>query len=101
MKITILMTILALLASAANLRAAEEALIKTDLVRENISDKVFYVVDKEKKFTIDQISINTTLQWEQSKRKSLNLGFAPGVYWFRVTVDNQTDKPIEWYLELT
>jgi methyl-accepting chemotaxis protein len=92
---------LALLAPGAYLRAAEPIQLKTDLARENITGQMDYVIDKDKKLTVEQIHTDTALKWEEPKKRSANFGYSTAAFWFRLTVDNPSQEAREWYLELT
>ena len=50
------------------------------------------------------LSINTIRQkkkgWIRSQQNNFNFGFSDSVYWFRFAVNNTTDKPASWYLEV-
>ncbi len=101
MKKVDLILCLALLIPSAHLMAADEVAIRADLGRENITDKAYYFIDKEKKLTVDQISRDTALQWKQTKKPAFNFGYSSAVYWFRFAINNPTKETREWYLELT
>jgi len=67
--------------------------------RIDISARLEYLVDDERPMTVED-ALSTPRRWAPVPGESANFGFAEKAYWFRVSLDNTTSRPLSRYLEL-
>jgi len=83
---------------SAKVFAAQPVAIDESLVIKNIGRHLEYIIDKEKKLAIEDVS-EKPLNWTASETDSINFGYTHYRYWFRFTVDSRFDGEYEWLLE--
>ncbi len=99
-KITFAMCITILTAAIELSAAGEGIVLESNLSRENITNQIDYIIDKNKKLTIGRVSTDKTLAWERNYTSSTKFGYSSAVYWFRFTINNPLKEEREWYLEI-
>jgi signal transduction histidine kinase/DNA-binding response OmpR family regulator len=58
--------------------------------------------DSERQYKVEDLSLpEIASQFVRSEQNEPSFGFTESVYWARLTVENQSEKHVKWFLELT
>lgn len=64
-----------------------------------IGEDIEFLEDKSGELTIDQVVRAT--RWVKSGKPSFNFGFTQSTYWYRFAIKNATEKPLDYYFEIS
>ncbi|MFP4038923.1 MAG: 7TM diverse intracellular signaling domain-containing protein [Desulfosudaceae bacterium] len=84
-------------AVVAATKAPDPVILNDDPGAIHFGDKVQFLEDRQKEFTINEIA-DADHEWTPSSKSAINLGFTESAYWFRFKVRNTTDSTREWFL---
>ncbi len=93
------LTLSLLLLLSTRAYALETVAVDGSFYMKSIGKQFDYIEDREKKLTFDRVIQEKN--WTANKNESVNFGFTGSVYWFRFSVDNRGDGPMNHFLELT
>ncbi|MBN1533129.1 MAG: hypothetical protein JXA20_10740 [Spirochaetes bacterium] len=82
-----------------SLYAVESVRVDNSFHSETIGTRFEYIEDRGKNLSLQDILQGQ--RWRSSEKESINFGFTPSVYWFRFSVDNRGEAPLNHFLELT
>ena len=88
--------IMALCAAASY--AAEPIRLDDRLNTRIIGEFFSYLEDRGGRLSLKDAIVSES--WKAWKKKSINFGFTPVVYWFRFDIDSASQESLEWYLEI-
>jgi signal transduction histidine kinase/serine phosphatase RsbU (regulator of sigma subunit) len=97
-------TIIFLLLYAVPINALEPVELNEEtLSGKSIGKQMEYLEDIEGKLTIEDVSGDKVepQAWKKNVHDSINHGFTHSIYWFRFSIKNSTDKPIDWYFNIS
>jgi len=69
----------------------DQKIIITDSLKiKNITSKIDYIIEKDKKYSIDHM-LKKSLKWNRNKKNNINFGFSTSPYWFRFSLNNRSN----------
>ncbi|MCP4129636.1 MAG: SpoIIE family protein phosphatase [bacterium] len=101
MKYTHILILLFLILFPIAIFAMEPVIIDDTIKKISIGKNIEYLEDVEGTLTIEDISSTSDdkkLKWKKSEKDFLGFGLAASAYWIKFTVQNKSEKNMEWNL---
>ncbi|MBN1498453.1 MAG: ATP-binding protein [Spirochaetes bacterium] len=97
---TLVFLVMGALCPLSGLFGADSLQINESLSSVNISEKVYYIEDRDKKLSLEDIIGAGEHQWKKSEKKYINFGYTQSQYWFRFSIMNSARRTLTWILEI-